>query len=634
MTRQNNKGSEKTHPVHLGIRTIPTILMLTTLMLVSGHAVAGIIPESERSSGDSGVAASVNGILIHVNQLGFAPADEKWVIVEDSKNTGIETVARLQRKFKKGWGTVRQLEVEAEESRWGSRFLRFNFSSYTREGTYRIAFDGTISITFKIGKDVYKDLQADTLEQYLPIQMSHISVSFGKLGHDRCFMDDGIHIGPGVQGPDNFESFKQMEPDSKPGTHMFLNVGGWHDAGDYDINVANNSFAVLMLSWSYERFGDKRDVYGIRWQSRQLNTKKGNKIPDVVEQIAWGAEWLLSMQAENGRVYDAVVARTSALAFADKAPEKLTDNKFYEGSIQPGSVSNTSAVRDDRDVYTNTTTPNLLKFIAATAAASRAVKGDDYELSNRLIKASEKAWSYFRSNSQIWTGPNDQYRYGKEQMMLSAAAELYRTTGKIEYLNYIRSNQGWIDEMSVEWPGYINSYGNWFALPFLAKIDSGDNNLRDRVRRAVQRWVDYNSKVEAGNIFGVNIDNLSRWWGCNADFLGFAATYSILCEEFPTTVPARRGKRYLHWVLGLHPGPNYSFVTGVGANSPKFPHSQLLIDLYGKTPGGIAGGVVPGLQLTADNKRLNYSDDREIYEQNEYTLDSAASFLYAAQAWQ
>ncbi len=583
--------------------------------------------------GDQGVSAK--GLIIHVNQLGFAPGDEKWTIVEDTNHTGIQAVARLQRKFKDGsWRTVRQYDVDAEESRWGSRFIRFDFSDYTQEGTYRISFDNSKSVSFRIGRNVYKNLHGGTLGTYIPIQMSHISVSVGSLGHGKCFMDDGIHIGPNYQGPDFYQSLGTMEPDSEPGKHLGLNLGGWHDAGDYDINVANNSYMVLLLSWSFERYGDTRDNYGIKWNRQELSTSKGNNVPDMVEQIAWGAEWLLSMQQENGRVYDAVVARSHEQWSAEKSPEKMTDNRVYAGSVAPGSVSNTSQVQDDRHVYTNTTTPNLLKFIAATSAASRAVRNYDYQLSNRLVTAAERAWQYFRSHDQIWVGQHDQYKYGKEQMMLAGAAELYRTTGKGEYLNFIKNNRSWIDGMSVQWPGYINSFGNWFALPFLARLDSADNDIRDRVRNATQRWVNYNSGVESGNIFGVNIENLSKWWGSNGDFLGFASTYAILYEEFPSIVPAKRGKRYMHWVLGLHPGSDYSFVTGVGANSPKYPHSQLLLDVLGSAPGGINGGVVPGLQLDSSGKRLNYRDHRQIAEQNEYTLDAAASFLYAAQAWQ
>ena len=113
-----------------------------------------------------------------------------------------------------------------------------------------------------------------------------------------------------------------------------------------------------------------------------------------------------------------------------------------------------------------------------------------------------------------------------------------------------------------------------------------------------------------------------------------AATYAILNEEFPSIVPSRRDKRYLNWVLGLHPGPNYSFVTGLGDRQPRYTHSQLLLDIYGGAPGGIPGGVVPGLQLSSNGKTLNYSDHRQKASQNEYTLDSAAGFIYAALAWQ
>ena len=106
----------------------------------------------------------------------------------------------------------------------------------------------------------------------------------------------------------------------------------------------------------------------------------------------------------------------------------------------------------------------------------------------------------------------------------------------------------------------------------------------------------------------------------------------MLHDEFPSIVPARRGRRYLNWVLGLHPGPNVSFVTGAGVNTPKYPHSQLLLDIYGGAPGGIPGGVVPGLQLDSSGKRLNYKDGRQIPPQNEYTMDTAAGFLYTALA--
>jgi len=71
-------------------------------------------------------------------------------------------------------------------------------------------------------------------------------------------------------------------------------VAGWHDAGNYDMYVPSTapSAQTLLLAyeWAPEAFDDERLVV----------PESGNKIPDILDEAAWGLRWVLSMQEPGG----------------------------------------------------------------------------------------------------------------------------------------------------------------------------------------------------------------------------------------------------------------------------------------------------------------------------------------------
>lgn len=96
-----------------------------------------------------------------------------------------------------------------------------------------------------------------TLEYFLPVQMCHMRVN-EKYGvwHGLDHLDDAImapvnfnHIDGYISGTSTLARFKPGE--RVPG----LNVGGWHDAGDYDLRVESQIGTVWLLAMMVEEFG-------------------------------------------------------------------------------------------------------------------------------------------------------------------------------------------------------------------------------------------------------------------------------------------------------------------------------------------------------------------------------------------
>lgn len=47
-----------------------------------------------------------------------------------------------------------------------------------------------------------------------------------------------------------------------------LNIGGWHDAGDFDLRVESQSGEAYILALAYESFGQKYDATAIDFHTR------------------------------------------------------------------------------------------------------------------------------------------------------------------------------------------------------------------------------------------------------------------------------------------------------------------------------------------------------------------------------
>lgn len=149
-------------------------------------------------------------------------------------------------------GDIQLLDGKPES--WGIflryNYLKFNFSQVRQEGMYYVKYSNQQSQPFRIAPDVYKrDVWQPVVEFFLPVQMCHMRINEKyRVWHGLCHMDDALmapvnhnHFDGYIQGESTLTSFNPRE--HVPG----LNVGGWHDAGDYDLRVESQSGEAYIL---------------------------------------------------------------------------------------------------------------------------------------------------------------------------------------------------------------------------------------------------------------------------------------------------------------------------------------------------------------------------------------------------
>ena len=158
---------------------------------------------------------------------------------------------------------------------WGDfqryHYLQFDFTEITEEGLYQVMYGDAASPVFRIAKDVWdKGIWQAEVEYFLPVQMCHMRVNEKyRVWHDFCHQDDARmaqtninHIDGYSQGPSTL--CKYQPGDLVPG----LNVGGWHDAGDYDLRVESQAGEAYILAMACENFGASIRVVALLKQKK------------------------------------------------------------------------------------------------------------------------------------------------------------------------------------------------------------------------------------------------------------------------------------------------------------------------------------------------------------------------------
>jgi hypothetical protein len=180
--------------------------------------------------------------VVQLSQVGYHPLQQKKVVIELDANDNSRHPAQLMKITAHG----RQKVAELPTNEWG-RFLRYrylqaDFSGVKEQGLYQIAYGESLSAVFRIGEDVYqRGVWQPVVEYFLPVQMCHMRVNEKyRVWHDACHMDDalmaptGNHIDGYAQQP-GISSYQALEQVPN------VNVGGWHDAGDYDLRVESQA---------------------------------------------------------------------------------------------------------------------------------------------------------------------------------------------------------------------------------------------------------------------------------------------------------------------------------------------------------------------------------------------------------
>jgi endoglucanase len=379
----------------------------------------------------------------------------------------------------------------------------------------------------------------------------------------------------------------------------------------------NSGITTGEMLWAWEFFPDV-------FRALRLDIpESSNTVPDLLDEIRWNLEWMLSMQDADGGVW-----------------HKLTSERFGsfvmpdEDDGRPRFVIGTGRAPFKSSCAT-------ADFGAVAAIAARTYREFDAAFADEALAASRRAWVWlsqhpdvrFRNPSGVLTG-----EYGDDNCTderLWAAAELLRTTGEPAFEKTARALTAafTINPGSPQaWP-QVGNLGLWSYA--LAEGRGADAAVQQRIREqtvAAARQVAERTR-SAGWRHSLTMENFV--WGSN----GVVADYGVLLLVANRFAPAPEFREAamdnVHYLLGRNTF-GLSWLTGVGVRPFQHPHHRPSgADRHDLPwPGLLSGGPVARSNDPALEKMppvppgRRYVDHQDSYASNENAINWNAALVF------
>lgn len=537
--------------------------------------------------------------VIQTSQVGYHPNQPKEAIIEtDSRDQ-----ARAEALIIKVDADGEKIVKTVSPSEWG-KFLRYNylkvdFSDITEAGLYQVKYGTSTSSVFRIGKDVYdRGVWQPVIEYFLPVQMCHMRVNEKyRVWHDACHMDDAqmAPVGNHIDGYDQRPGLtKYQERAVVPG----VNIGGWHDAGDFDLRVESQAGEAYILTMAYEAFRPEIDVTAIDQVKRVTEIHQPDGKNDILQQIENGALTVVNSYISLGRLYRGIICNSLRQYAMLGDAAAMTD----------GVIGND----DDRWIFTEDNPGRALSTAAELAAVSRVLKGFNDTLSVHCLNIATAIYNQTEASERLMSNK------------LHVAVELYLTTHQQAYLDYILDNQ----QVIMQQIGNTGWYTARVAKMIETMKDKRAKKFTTAFKAALTTQKENLDKQAAETPYGVPYR--PSIWGAGWDIQRFGYEYYFLASAYPEIFPKNTIYNALNFILGCHPGSNQaSFASGVGAQSATVAYGLNRADW-----SYIPGGVVSGTALIRPDfpELLTFPF---LWQQTEYVLGGGSShYMFLALAAQ
>ncbi len=539
--------------------------------------------------------------VVQTSQVGYLPHQPKRAVIETDRRDAETLGAELVRITAEGEQTVKTILPTV----WGQflryRYLTADFSSVTEPGLYQIRYGSSVSSVFRIASDVYdRGVWQPVIEYFLPVQMCHMRVSEKyRIWHDACHLDDarmaavGNHIDGYSQAPG---LSKYQAGEIVPG----VNIGGWHDAGDFDLRIESQIGEAFILALAYEAFHPDIDVTAIDHERHTVEIHEADGKNDFLQQIENGALTVVRSYQALGRLYRGIICNSLRQYAMLGDAAAMTD----------GQIGNA----DDRWIFTENNPFRELSSAASLAGVARVLRGYNDQLAEECLDIAVKVFHETKiDDSQMPAGAPFR-RMGLDPMKLQTAAELWLTTGEQQYLDFILDRQ----QMFLSAVGHTGWIAARLAQKLSLKDDDRSRQFVADCRKAMETYKQELDKQTAETPYGVPYR--PNIWGAGWDIQGFGYRYYFLNQAFPDIFPKETVYDALNFILGCHPGSNTaSFASGVGAKSATVAYGLNRADW-----SYIPGGVVSGTALI----RPDFPELLEfpfLWQQTEYVLGGGSS---------
>jgi hypothetical protein len=558
---------------------------------------------------------------IGFSQVGYLPLQQKVSVIELDKKDKPLSTASIYKIGENGKATeVYKGTIVSWGDYYKYHYVKFDFSSVNTPGIYYIQYGDIKTNNFIIESNVYDKITDATSDIWIPIHMNHMFVNEAyRVWHGEPFKDGYLQAPPNTdhfdlhgQGPTTDTKYNALE--TIPG----LNIGGYFDAGDFDIETGSNIFVVQNFVQTWEYFKPLRDQTFIDQKQRYVDLHRPDGIPDVLQFIEHGTLNLVAQAEIIGHM-----AQTLSNSVLDNYHHlgdaaSITDGLPYNSNLGPYEVASdgqTSGVKDDMWAFTSRNPGLDLRAAAMFASASRALEGYNDDLSERALFQSKRLLK--EATELLANQPQDRLGRWGRSADVSTNLQLYITTGEQEYVDKFQE---------LLWPALERNVSA-DILTALHAIPHMDASFKDKLRPYVVKYKEYIEGLEKDNPYGVPI-RLGNWAGAGR-IVGFGTTICFANKHFPDIIDASHAFKTTNWLYGCHPYHNYSLVATVGAVRPKEV-------FYGNNRSDfsfIPGNVAPGILFRKPDHFENYDDWPFLWGQNEGTIGGNTSYLIFGSAF-
>jgi endoglucanase len=353
--------------------------------------------------------------------------------------------------------------------------------------------------------------------------------------------------------------------DEEPNSYKMV-WRGWFDAGDYGQYVVN-------VAPVWHAFGVGMDLTPGYFSSDDLNLPESNNgIPDIIDELEWGMDWLLTMQNPgNGGVY----SRSVPVLWDDALPQDVKRPRYIFEITSHATAS----------------------FAAMTALHSRLVAKWNPQRAALALAASRSAWEFLKKTDQ-WPAESELYKNPKNvhageypddsatDNRLWAAAELYRATGeekfKTAFIELFRDTK--IDPtervsfrhqaMAAFWSMYYALRENNQTPKAVSK--EHDKRLQDELAAILVSSADWLLRKAGEHPFDAPVHHYMKYTGWGSFAHSSRAVIPLMQAWSITGDPAycNRSAAMSNPQLGANP-QSISYITGIGKRSPRYPLSLL-----------------------------------------------------------
>lgn len=528
--------------------------------------------------------------VIGFSQVGYTPDQRKTAIIELDPNDKQLTTAEI---YRVGTDGKPVLAKKATATNWG-QYMRYNylmadFSDVKEPGIYYIKYGDQKTNSFPIADDVYAKVWMPTIDVWFPVQMDHMAVKEGyRVWHNAPHLDDVVQAPVNIPHFDMFQMGSESFSPYKDYEHIDgFDAGGWFDAGDWDIEGNSHANVVTTFSTIWDLFRLQRDETMVDKEKKYVNIHFADGKPDLLQQIEHGVLPLVTIVEKIGHACRGINHATLYQYNRLDEPSTITDNKIGTG--------------DERWLFTYYNSGMTTAFMTSLAAASRALKDFNPELSDRCLKAAVKLW-------------NDNEGKLQPRELQTPGFQLFLTTGDKKYIEGLEQN---ILASFVGRNGRTQVYNIGFALqaaPYMSK------DFLDKLRPYVEQYKQQLDRQMKTSPYGVTA--YGTGWGNTGSVVSQGMNCYYANKYFPDIISKDEVYKCADFIFGCHPYHNRSFVMGVGVSPKNVSYGNNRADF-----SFIPGALVPGLILLQPDYMENKDDWPFFWGQNEATIAGNAQYL-------